>query len=121
MKPIETAIQIVGGQRRLAYALDLQQPSNVSQWVNGVRKIPVKYIKTIEQLTDGQVTLEELRPDIFAPREKKVFPMESVSVNLSELNMNELRIKYPLLEPEEAFKQLISDRKEMRIEINVNG
>lgn len=62
---IEVVVGIAGSQRALADVLRLKQPSNVSQWVNGIRKVPTKHFDAIERLTDNRVTRAQLRPDIF--------------------------------------------------------
>jgi len=40
--------------------------SLVSQWETGAVKVPPERWSAIERVTDGAVTREELRPDIFA-------------------------------------------------------
>jgi len=64
--PVKRASAIVGSQRALASMLDID-PSFVSQWVSGHRKVPPNYCGHIEAMTDGAVTREQLRPDIFGP------------------------------------------------------
>lgn len=39
-------------------------PVMVSQWANGVKQVPAERCIEIEDLTDGKVTCEELRPDL---------------------------------------------------------
>lgn len=58
------AVEILGGQKELAEAIGAYQ-SNISSAANGERKIPVRQALKIEEVTGGQVTKEELRPDIF--------------------------------------------------------
>ena len=41
--------------------------SAVRHWANGVRRVPAERVLTIEQVTGGQVTRYELRPDIYPP------------------------------------------------------
>lgn len=46
-------------------------PACVSQWCNGVRKVPPRHCRRIEQATDGAVTASDLRPDIFGDPEEQ--------------------------------------------------
>jgi len=62
--PIKKASQHVGDQKTLARILGVH-PSYLSQVVTGVRKISHTYCEHIENITDGEVTRYELRPDIF--------------------------------------------------------
>lgn len=62
--PIKAAAAILGSQKNLAERLELD-PTFVSQWASGHRKVPAKYCLTIEAMTDGVVTACQLRPDIF--------------------------------------------------------
>lgn len=66
--PIERAVAIAGTQAALAIALGLSAPT-VNEWVTGKRPIPAVQCRPIERVTKGQVTAEQLRPDIFAPIE----------------------------------------------------
>ena len=38
----------------------------VRHWANGTRRVPAERVRDIEIATDGRVTREELRPDLFA-------------------------------------------------------
>lgn len=42
-------------------------PALVSQWKIGVRQVPADRCPSIERATGGQVTCEELRPDVDWP------------------------------------------------------
>lgn len=55
------ACKAVGGQRAMASALGIGAPQ-VNQWVTGRRGIPAKYCQSIVELTEGLVTVQELRP-----------------------------------------------------------
>jgi len=55
------ACKIVGGQRALADALDISA-AQVNQWVTGRRAVPVKYCQAIVEISEGGVTVQELRP-----------------------------------------------------------
>ena len=62
MNPVIRASKVLGSQSRLAAALGVT-PMSVSHWKN--RGVPAAYCLTIQELTDGEVTVFELRPDIF--------------------------------------------------------
>jgi len=59
------AVALIGGQKRLADSLGIKPPS-VNEWM---RKgfVPVGRCRAIERATAGQVSVHELRPDIFGP------------------------------------------------------
>lgn len=65
IKLIKKAIQICEGQEKMASDLGLRSQGSISQWVTGRRPLPPKHCIKIEQLTDGEVTRYQLRPDIF--------------------------------------------------------
>lgn len=48
----------------LARSLGMEYSALVSQWAHGVRRVPAERCPDIERATGGQVTCEELRPDI---------------------------------------------------------
>ena len=60
---IKKAVGILGGQKALADALGVKQPT-VSQWVSGKKKVPLTRLRGIEDATCGLVTRKELRPDL---------------------------------------------------------
>ena len=65
--PIEAlmrAIEWFGTQEAMAEKLGLHQ-SNISAALNGNRKLSVQNAVLIDNATVGEVTKEELRPDIF--------------------------------------------------------
>lgn len=57
------AIKMLGGQVKLAKLCQVCQQT-VSAWVKN-KNIPPKYALLIEKLTLGEVTRNELRPDIY--------------------------------------------------------
>ena len=61
--PVATACELAGGQAKLATLLGVT-PSAVHQWVKGVREVPAERCPEIEAATGGQVTCEQLRPDV---------------------------------------------------------
>ena len=56
------AAEIVGGQTALAKACGVTVQA-VSQWVRGIRPVPVERCADIERVTGGTVTRRDLRPD----------------------------------------------------------
>lgn len=66
MNAIKKAAKLCGSQLELARLLGVTQGA-VCQWVNGGRLVPAGRCRTIEALTSGEVTCDELRPDIFGP------------------------------------------------------
>jgi Putative antitoxin of bacterial toxin-antitoxin system, YdaS/YdaT/HNH endonuclease len=63
---INKAIEITGSQSALAHLCGVKQPS-VANWLRR-NKVSAKVAIAIECATKGQVTREELRPDIFCER-----------------------------------------------------
>ena len=79
---VKRACKVVGGQRALADALGISA-SQVNQWTTGRRTIPVKYCQSIVDLTEGSVTVEDLRPEdwqLIWPMPKCTTP-ESIHTN----------------------------------------
>ncbi|SIR00461.1 helix-turn-helix domain-containing protein [Pseudacidovorax sp. RU35E] len=52
-----------GRQSAIAAAIGCQ-PVLVSQWANGVRRVPAERCPAIERATGGVVRCEDLRPDV---------------------------------------------------------
>lgn len=50
----------------LGRAIDVT-PVLISQWASGKRPVPAERCPEIEKATDGQVTCEEMRPDVDWP------------------------------------------------------
>ena len=68
MNPIKRAIEASKlNQREFADRLGVD-PSFVSQMISGFRKVPPSKCQDIEDLCDGAVRCEELRPDVFRAR-----------------------------------------------------
>lgn len=61
MKPLDTAISILGGTANLARALGVA-PNVVSNWRK--RGVPVEVCPAIERATNRQVLCEDLRPNV---------------------------------------------------------
>ena len=64
MNALDTAIQAVGTQEKLAKALGLQ-PMAVSQWRK--RRVPAEHCRAVAELSLGAVSVHDLRPDVFGP------------------------------------------------------
>jgi DNA-binding transcriptional regulator YdaS (Cro superfamily) len=63
-KPIARASAIAGGQAALAKLVGVT-PQAVNNWHR--TSVPAERCRAIEAATSGQVTVHELRPDIFGP------------------------------------------------------
>ena len=59
--PLEQAFDILGNPAQLAYALDIT-PWAVYKW--NVNRPPKERCLDIQELTNNQVTAEQLRPDV---------------------------------------------------------
>jgi DNA-binding transcriptional regulator YdaS (Cro superfamily) len=69
-KPLLKIIKEVGSATELAKKLKVSQPY-VSHWLSGRKPIPATKVKLLVELSNGKVTEEELRPDVFYdPKEK---------------------------------------------------
>jgi hypothetical protein len=62
MNPMDLLKIEFGSLKTLAEALEIK-PNTVYLW--GQTKIPFKYLKEIEKLSDLRLTREQLRPDLF--------------------------------------------------------
>lgn len=58
------AIEICGGQRKLANKLNVTQQA-VSKWLHNV--VPASHVVSIEKATERKVTRYDLRPDLYPP------------------------------------------------------
>lgn len=61
---MKKAILFFGGTVKLSEQLKTHN-ANVSKWLYGRRRIPLRHAIKIEQLTKGEIKAKELRPDIF--------------------------------------------------------
>ena len=61
-KPVRDACDLLGSQSALARELGLPQPV-ISRWAKGELEVPIIRCVQIEELTGGQVTRKQLRPD----------------------------------------------------------
>lgn len=62
ISPIETAVQAVGGLTTLARMLGVSPPT-VHEWKTQKRPVPASRCAAIVRVTNGLVTLQQLRPD----------------------------------------------------------
>ncbi|MBS6076115.1 MAG: helix-turn-helix domain-containing protein [Citrobacter freundii] len=62
-KAINSAIEFVGSQQKLADACGVKQPS-VWAWLHGKKKVSAENAKRIELATDGNVPAYQIRPDL---------------------------------------------------------
>lgn len=63
-EPLLKIINEVGSVTELARQLNVSQPY-VSHWLSGTKPIPATKVKLLVELSNGKVTEEELRPDVF--------------------------------------------------------
>jgi DNA-binding transcriptional regulator YdaS (Cro superfamily) len=63
--PIDRAIRIAGGQRKLAQLIGVSYQA-IQKFR---RRVPAEQAIPIERATDGQVKRHQLRPDIYPPDE----------------------------------------------------
>jgi len=62
MNKTKEIIEKLGGPKRVAELLDLEYMA-VWQWTK--RGIPLRHCPTIEKMTHGAITCEDMRPDVF--------------------------------------------------------
>lgn len=60
--PVRIACELVGGITALAKQLQVA-PQVVHRWAAGQQTVPIIRCVEIEELTEGQVTRQQLRPD----------------------------------------------------------
>jgi TorA maturation chaperone TorD len=61
---LAAAVDLVGGQAKLARILGVSQP-NVWHWLHKSERVPGEYVLKIEEATGGRVSRHELRPDLY--------------------------------------------------------
>lgn len=64
MDKITLAVHRAGGHAAMAAALGVH-PSLVSQWTTGRLRVAPRHCLAIERLCGGEVTAQDLRPDVF--------------------------------------------------------
>ena len=60
---IRRAWTLLGGTNAVAKIAGVRPPT-ASQWLHGIRRVPLERCLLIEAATDGQVARKDLRPDI---------------------------------------------------------
>lgn len=63
MSGLRKAIQVIGSQAALSRILGVK-PMVVNQWLKPERRVPVEYLASISEATNGEVTPVDLRPDL---------------------------------------------------------
>lgn len=61
---LAAAVDLVGGQAKLARILGVTQP-NVWHWLHKSERVPGEYVLKIEEATGGKVSRHDLRPDLY--------------------------------------------------------
>lgn len=61
---LAAAVDLVGGQAKLARILGVTQP-NVWHWLRKSERVPGEYVLKIEQATGGRISRHDLRPDLY--------------------------------------------------------
>lgn len=61
---LAAAVDLVGGQAKLARILGVTQP-NVWHWLHKSERVPGEYVLKIEAATGGRVSRHDLRPDLY--------------------------------------------------------
>lgn len=61
---LKKIIQFFGSQRHLARKLNLTQAA-IHGWIKRSR-VPAKWAKKIEKLTNNEITRQQIRPDLFS-------------------------------------------------------
>ena len=67
MKQVKAVLKVsqkVGSMTELAIRLGCSK-SYVSKWSKGERKVPIKYVKRIVELSQGEIRKKDLRPDVY--------------------------------------------------------
>ncbi|EEM8545026.1 helix-turn-helix domain-containing protein [Salmonella enterica] len=77
---LKQACSNMGGQASMARYLGVSSPT-INQWVKGKRQIPAARCPSIEKVTNGEVTCEDLRPDVNWSFLRGTHPRPSHSLN----------------------------------------
>jgi TorA maturation chaperone TorD len=70
---LAAAVDLVGGQAKLARILGVSQP-NVWHWLHKSERVPGEYVLKIEEATGGRVSRHDLRPDLYPESMTQVRP-----------------------------------------------
>lgn len=63
-KAMSKIVKKVGSSKKLAELLGITRPY-ASNLLNGDRPVPVKYVKKLVELSEGEVKKRDLRPDVY--------------------------------------------------------
>lgn len=63
---LEQAVTLGGGQSAVARACGVKQ-AHVWYWLRRAQRWPAEHAKTLSDLTGGEITPEQIRPDVFGP------------------------------------------------------
>ena len=63
-KALLRIVNKVGSMKKLADILGCHK-SNIGKWIRKERILPLKYLKKLIELSEGEVTKEDLRPDVY--------------------------------------------------------
>lgn len=61
---LAAAVDMLGGQAKLARILGVTQP-NVWHWLHKSERVPGEYVLKIEEATGGRISRHDLRPDLY--------------------------------------------------------
>ena len=67
-KAIKKAVEIFGTHERLAEKLEIDA-SMISKWLANIKTISFQSAYKIDKLTNGQIKIKDLRPDLGVKRE----------------------------------------------------
>lgn len=70
-KPLLKIVKEIGSVSELAALVGVSQPT-VSNWLSGRKAIPATKVRLLVELSNGKVSEEDLRPDVFyKPKSKQ--------------------------------------------------
>ena len=70
-KPLLKIVKEIGSVSELAVLVGVSQPT-VSNWLSGRKAIPATKVRLLVELSNGKVSEEDLRPDVFyKPKSKQ--------------------------------------------------
>ncbi|MGF7160148.1 DNA-binding transcriptional regulator YdaS (Cro superfamily) [Rhodoligotrophos appendicifer] len=71
---LERAVNLVGGQSRLAKLIGTTQ-SRIWYWLTRAKRgVPGEYVLLVERATAGAIKRSELRPDLYPPHSSGALP-----------------------------------------------
>ena len=60
----QKAVRLAGGQKAVANSFGIRSLWSIYKWLNNNR-VPAERVLPLEEMTNGQVTRYELRPDLY--------------------------------------------------------